>query len=99
MRQEFRRNIKPFISPLGDRVAEVDGVPIDDDCGEQVEAGDTIVLAFSGAVTDFALATDAQRVLERMVGSPVEVEASENPSRLAATSFALHQEAEYSQQL
>lgn len=36
MRQEFRRNIKPFNSPLGDCMAEADGVPIDDDRREQV---------------------------------------------------------------
>lgn len=49
-------------------MAEVDGIPIDDDCGQEVEPGDPVVLAFGGAITDLTLATDAERILERMVG-------------------------------
>ena len=68
MRQKFWRHIKSFVPPLGDRVADVNGVPIDNECGEQVEAGDPVMLTFGGSVTDFTLATDAQRILEGMVG-------------------------------
>jgi len=49
-------------------MAEVDGVPIDDDRREQVKTGDPVMLALGGSVTDFTLATDAQRILEGMVG-------------------------------
>jgi hypothetical protein len=59
VRQKFRRHIQSFVSPLGDRVADVDGVPVDDDRGEQVEADDPVMLPLGGAVTDFTLATDA----------------------------------------
>ena len=67
MRQKFGRHIESFASPFGDRVADVDSVPVDDDCGEQVEASNPVMLPFGGAVTDFALAADAQRILESMV--------------------------------
>lgn len=48
-------------------MAEVQGIPIDDDGGEQVEPGNTVVLALGGTVADFALASDPQGVLQRMV--------------------------------
>ncbi len=67
MRQKFGRHIESFASPFGDRVADVDGVPVDDDCGVQVETSNPVMLPFGGAVTDFALAADAQRILESMV--------------------------------
>ena len=50
--------------PLADRFAETGGVPVNDDGGEEVEAGHAVVLAFAGAVADFALASDAEGVLE-----------------------------------
>jgi len=36
-------------------LAEVFGVPVDDDSGEQVQAGHAEVLAFGGAVADFGV--------------------------------------------
>lgn len=48
-------------------MAEMQGVPVDDDGGEQVEARDPIVLALGGAVADLALPANAQGVLECMV--------------------------------
>jgi len=39
MRQKFGRHIKSFIPVLCDRLAEMEGVPVDDDCGEQVQPG------------------------------------------------------------
>lgn len=68
MRQKFRWHIKSFISALCDRLAEMEGVPVDDDCGEQVQPGDAVMLALGGAVTDFTLATDTQSILESVVG-------------------------------
>lgn len=49
-------------------MAEMLGVPIDNDRGEQVEACHPEVLAFGGSVADFALATDAEGVFQGMMG-------------------------------
>lgn len=68
MRQKFGRHIKSFIPALCDCMAEMEGVPVNDDCGEQIESGDAVMLALGGSVTDFTLATDAQRILESVVG-------------------------------
>ena len=38
--------IKPFATPSFDGMAEMQGVPVDDDGGEQVKASDPVVLAF-----------------------------------------------------
>ena len=46
--------------------AEMGGIPVNHDGGEQVEAGHAVVLALAGAVADFALAPDAEGVLEGM---------------------------------
>ena len=50
--------------PLSDRFAEMGGIPVNDDGGEQVEPGHAVVLALARAVADFALAPDPERVLE-----------------------------------
>lgn len=42
-------------------------MPVDDDCGEQVESRDPGMLALGGSVKDFTLATDTQRILHRTV--------------------------------
>ena len=47
--------------------------------GEQVEAGHAVVLALAGAVADFALAPDAERVLEGVVCLPL-VQAGVGPA-------------------
>lgn len=49
-------------------MTEVLGVPINDDGGEQVQSGHTEVLAFGCSIADFALATNAQGILEGMMG-------------------------------
>ena len=59
-------------SALGEGVAQAHGVPVDDDGGEQVEAGHAVVLALGGAVPDLALAADAKRVFQRMMGLSLE---------------------------
>jgi len=56
--------IEPFAAPGFHSVAERQGVPVDDACGEQIEARDPVVLALGGAVADLALATNAQGVLQ-----------------------------------
>ena len=67
MGQELGLDGQPGVFPLSDRFAEMGGIPVNDDGGEQVEPGHAVVLAFAGAVADFALASDLERVLERVM--------------------------------
>ena len=60
--------------PLSDSFAEMDGISVDYDGGEQVESCHAVVLALAGAVMDFALTPDAECVLEGVM-SPALVQA------------------------
>ncbi len=64
MRQNLWRAVETGALSGGDGLAEIFRVPIDDDCGQQVQACHSIVLPFSGAVADFALTPDAQSILQ-----------------------------------
>ena len=64
MGQELGLDYQPGVVPLSDRFAEMGGIPVNDDGGEEVEAGHAVVLALARAVADFALTPDAERVLE-----------------------------------
>ena len=48
---------------MSDLFAEMGGIPVIDDSGEQVEPGHAVVLSFAYAVADFALAPDVERVM------------------------------------
>ena len=63
--------IQPLAASGLDGMAEMQGVPVDDDGGEQVEARDPVVLALGGAVADLALTADAEGVLQRVVRSRI----------------------------
>jgi len=65
--QELGLDGQAGVLPLSDRLAEMGGIPANDDGGEEVELGHAVVLALAGAVTDFALASDPERVLERVM--------------------------------
>ena len=52
-------------------MTEVLGVPIDDDRGQQVETCHAVVLAFGGAIPDFALAANAKGVFQGVVRLPL----------------------------
>ena len=67
MGQELGLDGQPGVFPLSDRFAEMGGIPVNDDGGEQVEPGHAVVLALARAVADFALASDPERVLERVM--------------------------------
>lgn len=67
MGQEFWRAVQPGVLPLLDGAAKMHGVPIDDDGGEQIEAGDPVVLSFTRPVADLTLAADAQGILQGMM--------------------------------
>ena len=67
MGQELGLDGQPGVLPLSDPFAEMGGIPVDDDGGEQVEPGHAVVLALARAVADFALAPDPECVLERVM--------------------------------
>ena len=67
MGQELGLDGQASVFPLSDRFVEMGGIPINDDGGEEVEPSQAVVLALAGAVADFALASDAEGVLERVV--------------------------------
>ncbi len=46
---------------------EMLGVPVDNNRGEQVQAGHAEVLTFDGSVADFPLAADAQGIFQGVV--------------------------------
>ena len=64
MGQELGFDGQASVFSLSDRFVEMGGIPVNDDGGEQVEPSHAVVLALAGAVTDFALASDPQRVRE-----------------------------------
>ena len=68
MREQSWVAIQPGPLPRGDGLTEVLGVPVDDDGGEQIEAGHAIVLPLGGTVADFALPPDAQGVFQGVMG-------------------------------
>lgn len=68
VRQKIGRAVQPFAFSVIDRLAEMFGVPVDDDGGEQIEACHSEVLVFGGEVADFTLANDAKGVFQGMMG-------------------------------
>ena len=64
MRQQSGVAIQPGPLPRSHGLTEMLGVPVDDDGGEQVEAGHTVVLPFGGTIPDFTLSPDAQGVFQ-----------------------------------
>ena len=67
MGHQFGVDRQAVVLPLSDRFAETGGIPVDYDGGEEVQPSHSVVLALAGAVADFALASDAKRVLERVM--------------------------------
>ena len=55
MGEKMVGRIKPFAPPGFDGMAEMQGVPVDDDGSEQVEARDPVVLALGGSVADLSI--------------------------------------------
>jgi hypothetical protein len=68
MRQKVWCAIQSIAAAAIDCLPEVLGVPVDDDGGEQVETGHAVVLSLSGAIADFALASDPQSVFQGVMG-------------------------------
>ena len=67
MGRELGLDGQPCVFPLSDRFAEMGSIPANDDGGEQVEPGHAVVLALARAVADFALASDPECLLERVM--------------------------------
>ena len=65
--QELGRDFEAGFAPGEDGVAELQRVPVDDDRGQQVEAGDAVVLPFAGSVPQFATLVEMDGALEDMV--------------------------------
>lgn len=67
MRQQIGRDRELRTLALCDGLAQAGCVPVDDDCGEEVERGHPKMLALGRPVADFALSADPQSVLQRVV--------------------------------
>ena len=65
--------------PLSDGFAEMHSIPVNHNGGEQVEPSHAVVLALAGAVSDFALAPDAEGIYEGVM-SLVPVKAGSGPA-------------------
>ena len=64
MRQKLMRTIETCVFSGRHSASKVVSVPIDNDCGEQIEARHTVVLSLSSSVTDFALTSNAQSIFQ-----------------------------------
>ena len=64
MRQKLMRTIETCVFSCRHGASKVVSVPIDYDCGEQIETGHTVVLRLGGSVTDFALTSNAQSIFQ-----------------------------------
>ena len=67
MGQEFGRVLEVGLLSGEAGLAELQRVPVDDDRGQQVKAGDPGVLAFPGPVAQFAALVEVDGALESMV--------------------------------
>ena len=67
MGQELGLDCQAGVFPLFDRFVEMGGIPVNDDGGEEVEPSRAVALSLAGAVAAFVLASDPQRVLERVM--------------------------------
>src|SRR5215210_5885756 len=52
----------------GDDLSELPCVPVDDDGGKEVQAGDPVVLCFGRPIADLTASVEADGTLERMMG-------------------------------
>ena len=71
MRQKLGRNRELRATALSDGFSQSGRVPVDDDGGEQIERGHAEVLPLGRPVADFSLSADPQRVLQRVMASPL----------------------------
>lgn len=67
MSKKLRRHIETCLLATDDGMTEMNAIPVDHDCGEQVGTGHAVVLPLRSPVADFTLAPNAQGILEGMV--------------------------------
>jgi len=67
MRQKLMRTIETCVFSGRNGASKLVSVPIDNDCGEQIEARHPVVLSLGGSVADFALTSNAQSVFQSMM--------------------------------
>ena len=65
--QDLGLDCQPGVFPPYGRFAKMDGIPVDDDGGEQVEPGHAGLLALAQAVANFVLAPDPEREAQPVV--------------------------------
>ena len=64
MREKVIGAVQTGALSRGYRLVQMLGVSVDDDCCEEVQPSDPLVLSLGGAVADFTLATNSQCVLQ-----------------------------------
>lgn len=64
MREKVVGAVQTGALSRGDRRVQMLGVPVDDDCCEEVQPSHPLVLSLGGMVADFTLATNSQCVLQ-----------------------------------
>jgi len=79
VRKVLRRHIETCLLATDDGMTEMNAIPVDDNCGEQIESGHAIVLPLRSPVADFTPAPNAQAFLrawcvEANKGAPLHVD-------------------------
>ncbi len=67
MRQKPMRTIETCAFSGRHGASKVVSIPIDNDCGEQIEVRHAVVLSLGSSVTDFALTSNAQSIFQGMM--------------------------------
>ena len=68
MRQEIIGNGRVLGTQVLDGLVEIDGVPVNDDGGDEAEPGGAEALVLEGAVADFALAMEEHGPAQGIAG-------------------------------
>ena len=76
--EKVRRDGETIRGPAVDDLAELHRVPEYDDGGEQVHAGNAIMLPFAGSIPDFAASMETDGAFQGMMGLAL-VEADPEP--------------------
>ena len=90
MGQELGRAREAGLPPGEDGLAELQRVPVDDDRGQQVEAGDPVVLAFAGSVPQLTVQDLSARGvgLRVLAGQGAQIDTTTAAGRLVFGIFA-----------
>ena len=64
-------DISSALAQMGDRTAEIDGIPVDDCADDEIETGCPEGLALEGSIADFPALVEEDRTLELMRRFPL----------------------------